>query len=184
MEILSSDAFNIFTGVIFWRSSKKQARKPNCKWMSLYLFDWLNILWHFPISFDNDDDFFSLLFLCCLFTSVSLILKIPAFVLFLRNFFARGWGVFKKFPTRREFFAYLKIISVPLNMTTNDMKWNKLGSETISVQIHSKVILEGCGNKFPVFTIPKTWTRTIIKKLEIVQELLEIRCSLISEIDN
>ena len=28
--------------------------------------------------------------------------------MFLRNFYVRGWEFFKKIPTRREFFGYLK----------------------------------------------------------------------------
>ena len=72
---------------------------------------------------------FSLLFIGdrCLFTS--LISKIPAFVLFLRNFYARGWGFFNKFPTRREFFVYLKIISASkiITYTHIDVIFKKLG---------------------------------------------------------
>ena len=67
-----------------------------------------------------------LLVLMCLFTS--LISKIPAFVLFLRNFFVRGLGVFKKIPTRRDFFVYLKIITTAveteqLNSITMVVPW-------------------------------------------------------------
>ena len=77
------------------------------KRMFSYLFDWLNSLWHFSFIFQFLKSFFSFF----KFVFISLILKIPAFVLFLRNFFVRGLGFFKEFPTRRDFFVYLKIIS-------------------------------------------------------------------------
>ena len=84
-------------------------------------------LWHYIFQFQKHQkslitmmNFFLCFYWCYARVFVYLtILKIRAFVLFLRNFYTRGWVFFKKFPTRRDFFVYLKIItlSFELNMS-------------------------------------------------------------------